>query len=150
MSKSPKNSLGAIVASIIMLIVGIAFLPIILGVYQILINILCAVVLVPVILYIWTLVGTTIGMGLFGLVSPSYADKLLKTMNIDFPDSMKSSGYWITLVTSIAYLFFAIAMCSNDDIHKPSGEEKFLFLLKCAFFYALPFIGMFRMVKSHD
>ena len=150
MSKSSKNSLGAIVASIIMLIVGLAFLPMILGVAEILIKIVCAVVLVPVILYIWTLVGATIGMGLFGLVSPSYADKLCKTMNIDFPDCLKSSGYWITLVTSIAYLFFAIAMCSNDDIHKAPGEEKFLWLLKCAFFFALPFIGMFRMGRSHD
>ena len=148
--RNRKKEISTIICGVILIIIVAVFLfpTLIIGAY--LLNILFSIVMIPVILYIWSLVGSTIGMGVIGLVIPSYADKLIKSMSIDFPDCIKSPGYWISLVTSIAYVAIAMILCKDENIGKATGEEKFFWLIKCAIFYALPFLGLCRMGRTTD
>ncbi len=148
--RNRKKEISTIICGILFIIIAAVFLfpALIIGKY--LLNILFSIVMIPVILYIWSLVGSTLGMGAIGLVIPSYADKLIKSMTIDFPDCLKCPSYWISLVTSISYVAIAMFLCKDENIGKATGEEKIFWLIKCVIFTALPFLGLWRMSRTTD
>ena len=143
MPKSQKNSAGILIVTLICIVPFFIFMSYVVQI----VNIILALVMVPVILYIWSLVGSSIGMMMLGLFNPSYAEKICHGMNFEFPDCLKSSSYWITLCISILYVFFSVAMCKEDNIHKAPSSDKFIWFFKCAFFFVLPFLGLFRISR---
>jgi hypothetical protein len=143
MSKSTKNSAGIIIATLILIVPIFIFISYIIQIASLLLGI----VMIPVILYIWSLVGSSIGMMVIGLFSPSYANNILKQLNFEFPDCLKLSSYWITLCVSILYVIFSVYICKEENIHKAPSSEKFIWFFKCAFFFVLPFVGLFRISR---
>lgn len=141
MSRGTKDAFSGIVLGMLVIVPFLILIALLYGLVQA----LMAIVLAPVVLYVWSLIGSSIGMFLIAMVSPSFADDLIRKMDIEFPGCMKSTGYWITLVTSVAYLIVALKICNEPDIAKSSGDDKMVWLLKCAFFVVLPFFGAFRM-----
>ncbi|MDA7861026.1 hypothetical protein N9073_05280 [Akkermansiaceae bacterium] len=148
-SSESKNTKTSIIAP---LIIGLlCFIPMLVffGFAALLIQIIFGIIMIPVVLYIWSLVGSGLGFVLIALVSPSYADKLERECVIDFPECLRSKGYWISLCVSVVYLVIAIKICKTPDGRPVPENDKIFYLLKYAFFFALPFLAMFRGSKGN-
>lgn len=143
MSKNPKDSIGPLVIGVL------CFIPLlwVWGFAYSLIQIIFGIIMIPVILFIWSLIGSIIGFGLIALINPSYADELELGSAIDFPKCLKSKGYWISLCVTVVYLLIATQICKPSNGPVPE-DDRIFYLLKCAFFCALPFLGMSRARKG--